>query len=140
MTTLLKQSTRQIDIEIGARIRDFRHIRGVTQERLGDALGVSFQQIQKYEKGTNRIATSTLVKICQLLEIAPTDVIGRYFDGAVASVGLMNSVADENKALKAKLARIRAIFGDLDAAHAVDDMPVTTSFGRVLRETEARHQ
>jgi transcriptional regulator with XRE-family HTH domain len=142
MTTLLKQSTEQMDIEIGRRIRDFRLIRGVTQEILGDAIGVSFQQIQKYEKGKNRIATSTLVKICQRLEVAPTDVIGGYFNSDFDMDDLVKGIVEENKLLKTKIARIRAIFGqvDDDSSAAIGHVTVNISSDPNFARAEARRQ
>ena len=68
-----------IDIEVGTRIRDFRKIRGVTQTGLATALSVSFQQVQKYEKGTNRVSVGSLVAICRVLHIEPMDLLGVYF-------------------------------------------------------------
>jgi transcriptional regulator with XRE-family HTH domain len=61
------KSTGSIDAFVGARIRARRTELGLTQEALANALGVSFQQVQKYEKGTNRLAVGTLVKAAQFL-------------------------------------------------------------------------
>jgi transcriptional regulator with XRE-family HTH domain len=60
-----------IDIHVGARIRMRRAILGMSQEKLGDALGVTFQQVQKYEKGTNRVGASRLQAIADTLKVAP---------------------------------------------------------------------
>ena len=49
------------DVEVGKRVRFFRMKAGLSQETVGDALGLTFQQIQKYEKGSNRIAPSRLL-------------------------------------------------------------------------------
>ena len=49
-----------IDIHVGSRIRLRRTLLGMSQERLGDALGLTFQQVQKYERGANRISASKL--------------------------------------------------------------------------------
>jgi transcriptional regulator with XRE-family HTH domain len=55
------------DIALGLAIRLRRHAGGMNQARLGEAIGVSFQQVQKYERGTNRISVSTLVRMCGAL-------------------------------------------------------------------------
>ena len=56
------------DIHVGQRAREARVAKGMTQTDLGDALGLSFQQVQKYEKGTNRIGSSRLWEICKVLD------------------------------------------------------------------------
>lgn len=56
------------DILVGARIRQRRDELGITQQRLAAELGISFQQVQKYERGTNRVSASRLHRICQVLE------------------------------------------------------------------------
>ncbi|KIQ05639.1 hypothetical protein RU07_01700 [Agrobacterium tumefaciens] len=58
-----------VDVEVGARIRSRRRIIGLSQEKLGKALGVTFQQIQKYEKGTNRVGASRLQVIASVLGV-----------------------------------------------------------------------
>lgn len=62
----------QIDQYIGARLRQARKQKDMSQQALGEALGVSFQQIQKYERGSNRISCSTLVVICRALDLPPS--------------------------------------------------------------------
>lgn len=62
-----KKSTSLIDLIIGAQVRAHRIEAGISQEKLWEALGVSFQQIQKYEKGVNRITASRLVQIAGAL-------------------------------------------------------------------------
>jgi transcriptional regulator with XRE-family HTH domain len=57
------------DAYIGAQMRDHRNALGLTQEALGKKLGVSFQQIQKYEKGVNRVSASRLFDICKALNV-----------------------------------------------------------------------
>ena len=96
-----------IDIEVGARIRDFRKIRGVTQTGLATALGVSFQQVQKYENGTNRVSVGSLVAICRVLHIEPMDLLGVYF-GREESLGVPALLA-EVKTLRTKLTDIYQI-------------------------------
>jgi transcriptional regulator with XRE-family HTH domain len=61
------------DIEVGHRVRTFRLQKGLSQEKLADQLGVTFQQVQKYEKGTNRIAAGRLQRIAEILELPITE-------------------------------------------------------------------
>ena len=60
-----------IDISVGNRIRGRRILMGISQERLGESLGITFQQVQKYEKGANRISASRLYDVSQILGVAP---------------------------------------------------------------------
>lgn len=64
-----------IDMEVGQRIRAARLMRKVSQEALADACGVSFQQVQKYERGKNRVSASMLCRIAARLDINPVDFL-----------------------------------------------------------------
>lgn len=61
-----------IDVEVGRRVCDLRQKRGLNQSDLGRALGLTFQQVQKYEKGANRVSASKLVGIARALQVAPS--------------------------------------------------------------------
>ncbi len=65
-----------VDVHVGARVRQRRVLLGMNQTKLGDALGMSFQQVQKYERGTNRIGSSRLFKLSQVLDVS----IEYFFD------------------------------------------------------------
>ena len=67
---------RAMDREIGARLRTYRLAAHITQSGLGDALSVTFQQIQKYESGRNRISGHRLVLAANLLKVTPGDILG----------------------------------------------------------------
>jgi transcriptional regulator with XRE-family HTH domain len=58
-----------IDVHVGSRVRLRRNMLGLSQEKLGEALGLTFQQIQKYERGTNRIGASRLMEIARFLDV-----------------------------------------------------------------------
>jgi len=73
----MKKSTGTIDKEIGSRVRMRRVSIGMSQEKLGDMLGLTFQQVQKYEKGMNRISVARLVDIAKILNVD----IDFFFDG-----------------------------------------------------------
>ena len=65
--TIEKRKPNPVDIHVGSRVRLRRTMSGMSQEKLGDSLGITFQQIQKYEKGTNRIGASRLQQIATVL-------------------------------------------------------------------------
>ena len=68
-----------IDVHVGAQVAMYRKLAGISQEALGDAIGVTFQQVQKYERGTNRIGASRLFAIGQALDV-PVSVFFRDLD------------------------------------------------------------
>src|SRR5262245_3324265 len=63
------------DVYTGARVREFRLALGLSQTELGDQSGITFQQIQKYEGGKNRIGASRLVQIARALRVAPANLL-----------------------------------------------------------------
>jgi transcriptional regulator with XRE-family HTH domain len=65
---MAKKAPNPVDKYVGSRVRMRRLMLGMSQEKLGDALGVTFQQVQKYEKGTNRISASRLQQISNILQ------------------------------------------------------------------------
>jgi transcriptional regulator with XRE-family HTH domain len=65
----VRSSTKELDKYIGSRVKFRRSILGISQEKLGTYLGVTFQQIQKYEKGTNRISSGVLYNISKILDV-----------------------------------------------------------------------
>jgi transcriptional regulator with XRE-family HTH domain len=73
-----------IDKYVGARLRMRRLMLGMSQTDVANALGLTFQQVQKYEKGTNRISASRLQRLCEILKVP----IPFFFEGAPASIGL----------------------------------------------------
>jgi transcriptional regulator with XRE-family HTH domain len=75
---IAKKAPNPIDKHVGSRVRMRRMMLGMSQEKLGDALGLTFQQVQKYEKGTNRIGASRLQQISQILQVP----VAFFFEGA----------------------------------------------------------
>jgi len=69
-----------IDLHLGKRLRRRRRLLGLTQQQLADAVGVRFQQIQKYECGANRISAARLWRLAEALEVA----VGYFYDGLTA--------------------------------------------------------
>src|SRR3954471_7305663 len=77
-TPLTKKAPNPIDRHVGSRVRMRRMLIGMSQEKLGEALGLTFQQVQKYEKGTNRIGASRLHRIGTILGVP----IEFFYEGA----------------------------------------------------------
>jgi len=75
---MAKKSPDPTDKHVGSRVRMRRMMLGMSQEKLGDALGLTFQQVQKYEKGTNRIGASRLHHIAHILQVP----VAFFFEGA----------------------------------------------------------
>lgn len=86
----MKRTPSIIDKHVGARLRERRGILGVTQQQLGAAIGVSFQQIQKYEKGLNRIGAGRLREAARILGVNP----GYFYDGSPSESGADEALFD----------------------------------------------
>ncbi len=133
----MRKSPDVIDRHVGARIRLRRNMVGMSQEKLAEGLGITFQQVQKYEKGTNRVGASRLQNIASILEApiafffeeGPSPVLKA--DGWVADTPtqLMTSkecvalarafIAIEDKKVQQKvLSLVRALSGDKSEASA----------------------
>src|SRR6202023_2373177 len=78
MIMLAKKAPNPIDKHVGSRVRMRRMMLSMSQEKLGDALGLTFQQVQKYEKGANRIGASRLQQISLILQVP----VAFFFEGA----------------------------------------------------------
>jgi transcriptional regulator with XRE-family HTH domain len=78
-----------VDKHVGSRVRMRRIMLGMSQERLGEGLGLTFQQIQKYEKGTNRIGASRLQQICDILRIPVSFLFEGVPGGTINAEGLV---------------------------------------------------
>jgi transcriptional regulator with XRE-family HTH domain len=76
------RSANPVDVHVGTRIRLRRQVLKMSQERLGEQLGVTFQQVQKYERGANRVGASRLWRLSQVLDVP----IGFFFEGLTAEI------------------------------------------------------
>lgn len=72
-----------VDVHVGKRMRQRREMRGMPQKELAKRLGISFQQIQKYESGANRISASKLWELCGVMDVDP----GYFFEGLTGPAG-----------------------------------------------------
>src|SRR6201999_854901 len=76
-----KKQANPIDVQVGNRVRIRRMLIGMSQEKLGDLLGLTFQQVQKYEKGVNRIGAGRLYEVARILNV-PVDF---FYEGVSAN-------------------------------------------------------
>lgn len=95
-----------IDAHVGARVRLRRTLLGMSQEKLGDALGLTFQQVQKYERGVNRIGASRLFDLARVLDVP----IGFFFDDLPPEMG-------GNAAVRSR----PALFGFAETSDGLED-------------------
>jgi transcriptional regulator with XRE-family HTH domain len=85
-----KKQANPIDVQVGNRVRIRRMLIGMSQERLGDLLGLTFQQVQKYEKGVNRIGAGRLFEMARILNV-PIDF---FYDGVEATRAGQSGMAE----------------------------------------------
>lgn len=89
-----------VDIHVGKKIREARLVRGLTQSAVAKQLGLSFQQLQKYETGYNRVSASKLFELSQLLEVPPAF----FFEGLGEAAEQVGSGLMDEQTAKAVLA------------------------------------
>ncbi len=113
---MTKKSPDGRDIEVGRRVRTFRLQRGMSQEKLADQLGITFQQVQKYEKGINRIGAGRLQRISEILDVPIADLYAPQKRGSTVT-GEVFELLDTAASLR--LVRAYARIRDPGLKHAV---------------------
>src|SRR5580692_10124503 len=83
---MTRQGPDPIDVAVGARVRIRRRWLGLSQTQLANALGITFQQVQKYERGANRVSASMLVKIAAKLETTVAALVGEDGQAPVEAI------------------------------------------------------
>jgi transcriptional regulator with XRE-family HTH domain len=106
-----------IDTHVGQRLRLRRTMTGMSQERLGDAIGVSFQMVQKYERGDCRVGASRLMKISAALGV-PVAFFFEQFQGTPPAA---MSVAEDKKSLDEKMLHSKETIDLLKAYYALPE-------------------
>jgi transcriptional regulator with XRE-family HTH domain len=113
---------RETDVHIGRRLREARLARGLSQGALGKKLGVTFQQVQKYESGANRIGGSRLWDISGILDVP----VGYFFEGLPAKGKAVNSAEPEPPLTRRSLELAKEIDG-------IHDETIKMQFLRLVR-------
>ena len=89
----MNSSPDPIDVAVGARVRMRRKTLGLTQTALAEALGITFQQVQKYERGANRVSASMLVRAAKRLECPVAFLVGEEPGGFPTDESLLTMLA-----------------------------------------------
>lgn len=111
-----------IDVHVGSRVRLRRTLLGMSQEKLGEALGLTFQQVQKYERGVNRIGASRLFDLARVLDVP----ISFFFDDMPGEMGL----GAGGRRMAAGLAEPQEGFDD-DALHRRETLELVRAYYRI---------
>ena|SRR5689334_22833981 len=107
-----------IDVHVGSRIRLRRTLLGMSQERLGDQLGLTFQQVQKYERGVNRVGASRLFDLARVLDVPisfffddmPDGLAGHGARRSTGATATPESIADDTMTRRETLELVRAYY------------------------------
>lgn len=111
----VSKSASEIDVHVGMRMRRRREALGISQGRLGRNLGLTFSQIQKYEKGTNRIGAGRLYQIATFLGVAP----GYFFEGLEEPEGAAPASGGLSREELVSLSEAFAAIGDAETRASV---------------------
>jgi len=112
-----------IDVQVGSRVRLRRNMLGLSQEKLGTAIGLTFQQVQKYERGANRIGASRLHELSRVLDVP----VSFFFDDMdpVRAPAIPGGFAEPPvEAFESDPMRRRETVELVDAYYAIDDVAV----------------
>ena len=135
------RSTSSIDVHIGKRIKVRRVMIGMSQEKLGDKLGLTFQQVQKYEKGTNRVAAGRLQQVADILGVH----IAFFYEGLSsrdpvgAEIGI-NALGDGSSVEKEVLQMLHAFNSIEDPKIRRALLSMAQALSRMVPEQSLEHQ
>lgn len=83
----IKELAKKYDVQIGNNVRVLRNAKGITQQALADTLGITFQQVQKYENGSNRLSGSRIIMVAHALGRAYNDILNiDWTDGTLMEI------------------------------------------------------
>lgn len=130
--TIVEDGPDPVDVHVGSRVRERRTMLGLSQEKLARAFGVSFQQVQKYERGANRISASRLHQLASILDVPMTfffeGLPGEGDDGASAAT----NAGEEKMMNRETLELVRAYYRIPDQAVRKRFVDLVRAVGRDL--------
>jgi transcriptional regulator with XRE-family HTH domain len=103
MKKQIRKQIREADRVVGVNLRGLRNDAGLSQTDLAAALGITFQQIQKYENGANRLSGSSIIRLCEVLKTSSDKLLGIKMNGAANAASSIDLLDNPNvrKALQA---------------------------------------
>jgi transcriptional regulator with XRE-family HTH domain len=116
-----EEGPNELDVTVGKRVRSARKDKGWSQDNLARAVGITSQQVQKYERGANRISASRLIELCDALEIDVQDVVGGLQKTKPKRQSVIDLTHHEKRALKA-LRAIPTSKGVIAALHVLETL------------------
>jgi transcriptional regulator with XRE-family HTH domain len=129
MTANVELSQLEINSALGIEITKIRVAKKATQTNVAQAIGVSFQQYQKYENGTNRISIGRFVGICRFLGVSPGELLDRYFD--------VENAVDVTRAETAAEGNLLGYFRQLDPKTQTASMDMFAAIVEAMVEAKA---
>ncbi|MGH6881037.1 MAG: helix-turn-helix domain-containing protein [Hypericibacter sp.] len=135
-----------IDVHVGARIRQRRTLLGMSQEKLGEAIGLTFQQVQKYERGANRVGSSRLFDLARVLDVPVSYFFEDMSAGTASkSPSRLRGLAEPKPepfepdplAKRETLELVRAYYRIADPAVRKRVFELTKALGRTVRKRRA---
>ena len=108
-----------VDVHVGSRVRTRRTLLGISQEKLGEALGLTFQQVQKYERGSNRISAGRLYEISRFLDVPLSYFFDEINEGKDLSAGAPKQAEVMHKRETLELVRAYCRITDPDTRMAL---------------------
>lgn len=131
-----------IDVEVGGRIRARRIALGISQTALAKALGLTFQQVQKYEKGANRVSASTLVRVARELGVSVAFLVGEESETppvtATSSRPAAPAAAGSASSEAGAVSAAAALGGGLGGVGIAEALELIEVFGRIGDPTVRR--
>ena len=116
-----------VDVHVGGRIRLRRTLMGMSQERLGDALGLTFQQVQKYERGVNRVGASRLFDLSRVLDVP----ISFFYDNMPEPLGVSGGSGMKPTRAVSGFAEQQASFGHDDTQNTRETLELVRAYYRI---------
>ena len=126
-----------VDTHVGSRVRLRRTLLGMSQEKLGREVGLTFQQIQKYERGTNRVSSSRLFQLCQILNVP----VSFFFDDLSSDVSQgVAKLAETGKPYEYSQFTKRETLEFVRAYHSIGDRDLRMRVFALVKAISARSE
>lgn len=113
----MTKKTSELDKALGKKLADYRTAKGVSRKQMADAIGITHQQIHKYEKGMNRISVSRLYQICEYLSINPNMLLN-----IVSEEKKKHSFSAENEPLVDEILAHLSMIDDMGKLNAIKNL------------------